>query len=173
MSQPSNVVSADSRRERGSGSVFKPKFKDRKTGIRRVCPNFRIAYYRDGKRFVENTHSDKITVAKELLRKRLGAISLGEFVPPTNEKLLTGELMEALFRDYAICRSYDDRSDADPDIHRLRKKANRRLKFVRGRWENHLRPFFGAIRASKVSTDDINRYIEQRQRSANNATINR
>jgi integrase len=138
-----------------------------------VCPHFRIAYYRDGRRFIENTHSDKVTVAKELLRKRLGAISLGEFAPPTNEKLLTGALMEALFRDYAICRSYDDRSDADPDIQRLRKKAERRLKFVRRRWENHLKPFFGAIRASKVSTDDINRYIEQRQRSANNATINR
>jgi integrase len=138
-----------------------------------VCPLFRIAYYRDGRRFIENTHSDKITVAKELLRKRLGAISLGEFLPPVNEKLLSGELMEALFRDYAIRRNFDDGSDTDPDVQRLKKKADRRLKFVRRRWENHLKPFFGAIRASKVSTDDINRYIEHRQRSANNATINR
>jgi len=52
------------RRERGSGSIFRPKFKDTKTGKMRECPHFRISYYRHGQKFVENTHSDKITVAK-------------------------------------------------------------------------------------------------------------
>jgi integrase len=48
------------------------------------------------------------------------------------------------------------------------------LKFTRRRWENHLQPFFGGARASRLSTDDLNRYVEQRQRNgANNATINR
>src|SRR5262249_51607434 len=42
------------------------------------------------------------------------------------------------------------------------------------RWENHLMPFFGHVRASRLSTDDINRYVESRQvEKANNATINR
>jgi integrase len=164
---------ADRRRDRGSGSIFKPKFLDRKAGVKRECPHYRISYYRDGRRFIENTHSDRITVAKELLRKRLGAISLGEFVAPVNEKVLTEVLMEALFLDYGIRTHFDVGSSTDPDIERLKKKSDRRLKFLKGRWENHLKPFFGAIRAAKVSTDDINRYIEHRQQSANNATINR
>jgi integrase len=81
--------------------------------------------------------------------------------------------MEALFLDYGIRRPFDVGSSTDPDIERLKKKSDRRLKFLKGRWENHLEPFFGAIRASRVSTDDINRYIEHRQGAANNATINR
>ena len=167
------TTATDSRRERGSGSIFKPKFRDRRTGIRRTCPHFRIAYYRDGRRFVENTHSDKITVAKELLRKRVAATSLGEIAPPANDKTLTVELVEALFRDYKIRQNFDDRPGADIDVQLLRKKAERRLKFAKRRWENHLMPFFGGIRASKLSTDDINRYVERRQVAANNATINR
>ena len=81
--------------------------------------------------------------------------------------------MEALFRDYRIRQNFDDGPSADPDVQRLKKKAERRLKFARRRWENHLMPFFGGIRAAKLSTDDINRYVEKRQQAANNATINR
>ena len=62
--------SSKSRRERGSGSVFKPRFRD-KDGQVRECPHWRISYYRHGLRFVENTKSDKITVAKELLKRRV------------------------------------------------------------------------------------------------------
>src|SRR5580704_11835173 len=119
------VPTGSSRRERGCGSIFKPKFRDRKSGLRRECPHFRISYYRGGRRFIENTHSDRITVAKELLRKRIGAISLGEFVLPVDEKILTEALMEALFRDYGIRGHSNDGFSTDPDIERLRRKADR------------------------------------------------
>jgi hypothetical protein len=72
---------ADRRRDRGSGSIFKPKFLDRKAGVKRECPHFRISYYRDGKRFIENTHSDKITVAKELYEKDLAQFHLASSLP--------------------------------------------------------------------------------------------
>src|SRR5580704_8811632 len=167
------VPTGSSRRERGCGSIFKPKFRDRKSGLRRECPHFRIAYYRGGQRFVENTHSDKVIVAKELLRKRLGAISLGSFTLPVNERVSIAELMEALFRDYAIRANSHVGSDGDPDVQRILKKAERRLRFIRGRWQNHLKLFFGRIRATTLSTDDINRYVQERQREASNATVNR
>jgi hypothetical protein len=81
--------------------------------------------------------------------------------------------MEALFRDYAIRANPHVGSDGDPDVQRILKKAERRLRFIRGRWQNHLKLFFGRIRATSLSTDDINRYVQERQREASNATINR
>jgi integrase len=163
------------RRDRGAGSIFKPKFRDNKTGEMRECPHFRISYYRHGQRFVENTHSDKITVAKELLKKKLGQIAIGNFAPPRTEKILVEELMNELLRDSRVRGISILESDSgDPDIAYIQEKAERRLKFTKRRWENHLQPFFAHVRASRVSTDDINRYIEKRQQEkANNATINR
>jgi hypothetical protein len=113
------------RRERGSGSIFKPKFKDAKTGETRECPHFRISYYRHGNRFVENTHSDKVTVAKELLKKKLGEIVAGKFTPPSTEKVLVEELMEELLRDYRV-------------------NARASLNNVKDKWAKHLESRFSA-----------------------------
>ena len=96
---------ADRRRDRGSGSIFKPKFLDRKAGVKRECPHYRISYYRDGIRFVENTHSDRITVAKELLRKSSAPFAW-RVRAPVNEKVFTEVLMEALFLDYGIRKTF-------------------------------------------------------------------
>ena len=42
------------------------------------------------------------------------------------------------------------------------------------RWELHLAPVFGDLRAANVTTDDLTKYIDQRQKeNAVNATINR
>jgi integrase len=163
------------RRDRGAGSIFKPKFKDKRTGEVRECPHFRISYHRHGHRYVENTRSDKITVAKELLKKKLGEIAAGNFIPPSTEKVLVEELMDELLRDYRVRGVSKIGSDeSDPDIEYIQRKSERRLKFTKRRWENHLKPFLGHMRASRVSTDDINRYVEWRQEHrANNATINR
>jgi integrase len=142
------------RRERGSGSIFKPQFKDGDGQIRE-CPHWRISYYRHGVRFVENAQSDKITVAKELLRKRLGEIVQGQFTPPSTEKTGVEELVDATLRDYRV----NERKSLD-----LSEK----------RWLKHLKPFFGKMRAVDVTTDAINRYVEKRlAQGAENGTINR
>jgi integrase len=44
---------------------------------------------------------------------------------------------------------------------------------VEGRWEGHLRPFFGEIATDELTTDHVNEYIRRRQEKAENATINR
>jgi integrase len=83
--------------------------------------------------------------------------------------------MDELLRAYRVRGISSLGPDAsDPDIAYIRQKAERRLRFTKRRWENHLKPFFGSMRACRVSTDDINRYVEQRQqKGANKATINR
>lgn len=146
--------SSKSRRERGSGSVFKPRFRD-KDGQVRECPHWRISYYRHGLRFVENTKSDKITVAKELLKRRLGEISAGNFTPPSADRTRVEELADALFRDYRV-------------------SGRKWLRDATNRWAKRVGPFFGKLRAVDVTTDMINRYVEQRlAQGAENATINR
>jgi integrase len=145
-----------SRRERGAGSVFKPKFKAKRTGEVCECPHFRISYYRHGQRFVENTRSDKITVAKELLKKRFGEIASGNFNPPSAEKVLVDELMEDLFSNYC------------------QKNGAESLRIVKYKWSKHLEQFFGKMRAADVGTSLLNRYVEKRQaQKAENGTINR
>lgn len=142
------------RRERGSGSIFKPRFKE-KDGQVRECPHWRISYYRHGVRFVENTHSDKITVAKELLKKRLGEIVQGQFTPPSTAKIRVEELADALFRNYRV-------------------NERKWLRDALNRWKKRVGLFFDKMRAVDVTTDTINRYVEQRQADgAENGTINR
>jgi hypothetical protein len=41
-----------------------------------------------------------ITVAKELLKKKLSEIAVGNFTPPSTEKVLVVELMDDLFSNY-------------------------------------------------------------------------
>jgi integrase len=136
---------------RGAGHIFKPKYKA-KSGERRESRTFWIQYYRNGARFVENNHSDKVTVARNLLKKKLGAEN---FVRPQVEKVRLAELMDDLLRVYEI--------NGAASSYAARKK-----------WEKHLKPFFGAMRAVDVTTDQFNRYVELRlQQGAENATINR
>jgi hypothetical protein len=127
MGEATNVLSARGerkiRRERGAGSIFKPRFKD-KDGETCECPHWRISYFRHGRRYVENTHSDKITVAKELLKKKLGEIAAGNFTPPSTEKVLVDDLMDELLRDYRVREvSSIGSGDNDPDIEYIRQKA--------------------------------------------------
>jgi len=65
------------------------------------------------------------------------------------------DLAPAILRDYEI----NGKKSLDSVARRLRK---------------HLLPFFGAMSASELGTDDFNRYIDQRKKAdAENATINR
>ncbi len=148
------AVASKPRRERGDGSPFHPKWKD-KHGQVRSCPNWYIQYYRHGVRFVENTHSDKITVAKEQLKKRLGEIAVGQFTPPHAEKVRVEQLAEELLRDYRV-------------------NGRKSLEIAEQKWRKYLKPSFGTLRAVDITTDTLNRYVESRlAQGAQNATVNR
>ncbi len=105
--------------KRGSGHIFKPKYKT-KSGVRE-SRFFYIQYYRDGARYVENTHTDKITAARGLLRKRLGSEA---FIAPKVEKVTFDELAADVLTDY----EQNDHSS----LPRLRRSIGYLTKFFRG-----------------------------------------
>jgi integrase len=104
---------------RGAGHIFKAKYKT-KSG---VCESrfFYIQYYRDGARYVENTHSDKITAAKGLLRKRLGS---EVFVAPKIEKITFDELAADVVTDYE--------QNEHTSLPRIKRSLGYLTKFFRG-----------------------------------------
>lgn len=114
-----------------------------------------IKYYRNGKPFRESTKSAKETDAKRLLKKREGEISEGKFPGIYFDRVLFDELADDFLTDYRI---------------NGKKTAKRAEEIVR----LHLRPFFGDMKVTSITTSKIKKYIEQRQgEGATNATINR
>jgi integrase len=114
-----------------------------------------LKYSRCGRSYRESTHSSDKRKAEKMLKVRLAEITSGTFVGPQAERVRIQELAEDLLREYRINgrKSIDD---------------------VTARWNLHLKPFFGVIRAMDVSSELIDRYVDSRQRQeAKNATINR
>jgi site-specific recombinase XerD len=99
--------------------------------------------------------SSKVKAAEKLLRLRIGAISSGTYVPLQVTKTLISELGEDLLREYKI----NERKSIDD---------------LTARWELHLKPFFGHLRAIEVTSQLVASYIDSRQEEeAENGTINR
>ena len=143
------------RRERGSGSIFKPEYRDRKTGELRKARFFWIQYRVNSRPVRENTHSEKITVAKHLLQRRIGEIHVGAWVGPKTQKTTIADIVEAVFRDYRI-------------------NGLKSVRLAEHRWRKHLEPFFGNLRAVEVTSDSLSKYIDERRAAGGaNATINR
>jgi integrase len=88
-----------------------------------------------------------------LLDTRLAAVTTGEYTGRTRASV--AELAEDLFRDYRI-------------------NGKRSLEFVQMRWDGHLKPFLGHLRADQVTSETVGRYVDHRQsEGAANGTINR
>ncbi|MHB8410523.1 MAG: tyrosine-type recombinase/integrase [Candidatus Acidiferrales bacterium] len=150
------------RRERGSGSIYRPKYRT-KSGEVRESRFFYIQFYRDGLRCVENTHSDKITPARKLLERRLGS---EEFIAPKLERIRFDELAADLVTDYE----------------KNKRRSLRRLRLSL----RYLKEFFHGQRAASINGAAISQYVVLRQKhpaddgaqpgistAAENATVNR
>lgn len=113
-----------------------------------------IQYCYRSKVFRESSRSQEETIARRLVRKRLGEIDNGVFKGPKVEKTTFEELAQDILNDYRINE----------------RKSEKRVHQVLV----HLRSTFGMNRAIEITTDRINRYIIQRQEEeAANASINR
>jgi integrase len=133
------------RRPRGSGSLFK----------RERSPYWWIQYHRDGRLYRESTHTTKEPKASRILQKRLADAASEFFVAPQTARIKISELADDFERDQKIC---ERKAAAD----------------AKTRWDLHLKPFFGHLRAIQVGTERLSRYIVERQDAgAANATINR
>ena len=113
-----------------------------------------IKYFLDGKPYYESSHSKRKAVAKKLLKKREGEIENGQLPGICFEKVKFDELAEDFLVDYKV----NKRKSLD--------KAKRCIK--------NLKKVFEGMKATKISTANINAYIEKRmEQGFSNASINR
>lgn len=103
-----------------------------------------VRYYRNGKRHEESSHSGSKEVARDLLRRREGAIAEGVPVTAKVNRFRFEEAAADLVTEYTVNRR------------RSRDELERRV-------EKHLSPYFGGRRMASITTTDIRNYIAQRQ----------
>lgn len=115
---------------------------------------FWIKYYRNGKPYFESTHTDKEGEAKRKLKLREGQIVENKFTGLKVERILFDEIAQDLINDY---------------------KVNGRKSLDRAGYSvKHLSGYFSGIKAVNITSDQIQRYMLDRQASgAENGTINR
>jgi integrase len=141
-------------KNRGMGGIYRPSYRDKKTGERVSVPGWWIYYNQRGRQIKENARTTKESEARRLLRKRLGEVEAGKPVGP--------ELSRTTFEDL-VAMVIDDH------------KVNKRRSLYRYQHAiAHLREFFAGDKASDITPDRIMRYVALRQEEgkAANATIN-
>ncbi len=142
------------KRPRGTGSVYRPKWRDPKTGNLIESSIYWIKYFRNGKPYRESSRSNKITKAENLLKKRQGEISEGKLPGIYFDKVTFEDLAKDFLTDYRI-----NKKDT-------LTKAERSVEYLKG--------FFGGTKAVDVTTARVKTYIEKRMEAGmSNASINR
>ena len=102
----------------------------------------------------ESSGTESKARANGMLLTRMKALASGEPHRPGMERITVSELAQDFLQEYRI-------------------NSRKSLPDAEARWRIHLEPWFGRVRASRVTSDLINRYVEHRQAEAKNATINR
>ncbi len=133
------------RRKKGEGCIYQ----------RPDSPVFWMKYSRNGKSYRESTKTTSEDKAGKMLKRRLAEIITGTFVGPQTERVRVDELAEDFLREYRI-------------------NGRKSLDDAQTRWNAHLKPFFGVLRAIEVTSGLIARYVDSRQQEgASSATVNR
>jgi integrase len=138
------------KRQRGTGSIF-------------LQPGSSIWWYQiwvNGKRQRGSTGCRTKREADAFVRRKLAEYSVG-LSSPEGQKVTVKELVEDV-------------------LLRNKNNGNKTVADDESRWKNHLKPFFGHLRATQVSSDLIDRYINKRKSdqtrsktAPENGTINR
>jgi integrase len=147
-----------SKRPRGTGTIYK----------RSGSTNLWVGYIGPNDEYVrESSGSSNKTEAQNFLRKRMEAVSGGNFLGPRVEKITVNELFDDLLTDYKTHEQF----------HLWPERT----------WNAHLKDYFGGVklpldkgaaysgmRASRVGTSVLAAYVEKRQgERASKSTINR
>jgi hypothetical protein len=139
---------------RGLGRIYQPKYRDKRTGERKVSAVYWIRYWFRGREHNEPSGSRRYADALTLLRRRQAEMGQGRLVGPDVERTTFDDLAEMLLTDYRVNgkRSLDRMEDA----------------------VGHLRETFSGMRALDITADRVGAYVDKRQaEGAANATINR
>jgi integrase len=112
-----------------------------------------IKFSQNGVSHCESSESSDKRVAQRLLDTRLAAVTTGEYTGRT--RVTVEELADDLLRDYRI-------------------NNKRSIDHAQMRWDTHLKPFLGHLRADQVTSETVGRYVDSRlSAAASNGTINR
>src|SRR5688572_3778013 len=103
-----------------------------------------LRWYVNGVRQEESSSSTSKTVARDQLRRKLGAVASGEPVTARIGRFRFDDAAKNLLTDYRV----NDRRSID--------EAGRRIRL-------HLEPHFGGRRMAAITTDDVLAYIEHRR----------
>ncbi len=137
------------------GSIYRNKYRDKKTGELRESAVLWIKYYRNGVMMRESSDSEKEKDAKRLLKLREGDVERGVPITPRIGKIKFEELAQDVVNDYKM----NERATVE--------ETERRFRL-------HILPQFGRRRASAINTSDVIKFTAERQAAgAANAEINR
>jgi integrase len=126
------------------GSIFR----------RKDSKSYWIKYYKNGKPFAESTRSEKLEVAKKLLKLREGEISQGKIPGICFERIRFAELVEDYLVDYRINK----------------KRTIRHAE----RYAQNLKVEFDGMRVPDITTTRVKAFIEKRMKDGlTNASVNR
>ena len=140
-------------RERGSGSLFREKYRDKKTGRHKACRTWTMKLWVGGKALKRPSETTSRAVANKKLEQWKAEVRQGIYVPDADQTRF-GDLASLLLDEYRANR---------------RKSLDRMEDAV-----NHLSEFFAGCRAQAISTERTLAYVRHRQeQQAANATINR
>ncbi len=140
-------------RERGSGSLFRERYRDRKTGQLKVCRTWMMKLWVGGKPLKRSARTTSRAVASQQLEQWKAQIRQGTYVPDADQ---------TRFDDLATLLLDEYRANG-------RKSLGRAAAAV-----DHLKEFFTGWRAQALSSDRVLGYVRHRQQQrAANATINR
>jgi integrase len=149
------------RRARGQGRLYRPKFKDAKSGEIKECRVWYVQYYIFGKPVRESSGSKTKAVAERLLSRRLRDAEDG--IAPQNKihRVTYESIRDGLLSDYKISGRKS-----------LRTSKDGKSQYVAD--VSALDDFFAGQRAFEIVTDKIVQFIEIRQsEGASNGTVNR
>lgn len=131
-------------RERGLGRIYQAPYTNPKTGNKGRTRIWYIALRFRGRTIRESSHSHNRADAVRLLRRRLGEIGQGRYIPDV-EKTTYADLEQMFINDYIV--------NSRKSLKRARIAAKR------------LRAFFGGMRAVEITADRIDEYKRVRLES--------
>jgi len=140
-------------RDRGSGSLFREKYRDKKTSQVKICRTWTMKLWVGGRPLKRSSGTSSRALANKKLEQWKAQVRQGIYVPGADQ---------TRFEDLATLLTNEYRANGRRSLDRVEDAVD------------HLRDFFKGCRAQALSTDRVLAYVRQRQeQDAANATINR
>jgi integrase len=142
------------RNTRGFGNVYRPTYRDRKTGELKECATYWVVYHVNGKRIAQNAHTIDEPAARRFLKKCLADAGAGLPVGPEVERTTLDQLIFMVEADYKF-------------------NSRRSLNRVQAAGA-HLQGFFSAQRRARdITADQVTSYAAHRlDEESKPATVN-